>query len=431
MAEKIITTRIVLTHDEYASLASKTLKAGEAVLAKVGTTQAPGEVAQPIWMMKIGDGTSTVENCPWLVAPAADVYDWAKKENLSADDVPTLEISKINGLQDAIDAINEELENHTHVAADVTDFDNSVKTVVNGMGIATSDTVTALGTRVTTAEGKITTLETAVNTTLPAAIAEKVAQDAYDTKVAALEKADTDEAAAREALAGRVATLEGIDHTVYAKTEDVNSALADKVDADTYATDKEALEAADADLDTAVKAAQADATAAKNAIEAFLDENAATDDVVNTLKEIQAGLDAGEASAASLLAEVNKIKDGTTVVPKATDADTVDGKHAADFAEAGHNHDTVYSKLGHTHTVAEITDYATDVAAKIKVETDARVGAVEDLQGQIDGVKATADTALQSITTTANGGLKVTGTNQIDIDDSIVFVLDGGTAANL
>lgn len=348
MAEKIITARTVLTHDEYANLASKTLKAGEAVLAKVGTTQAPGEVAQPIWMMKIGDGTSTVENCPWLVAPAADVYDWAKKENLSADDVPTLEISKINGLQDAIDAINGELENHTHVAADVTDFDNSVKTVVNGMGIATSDTVTALGTRVTTAEGKITTLEHA-----------------------------------------------------------------------------------DADLNTAVQNAQADATAAKNAIEAFLDENAATDDVVNTLKEIQAGLDAGEASAASLLAEVNKIKDGTTEVPKATDADTVDGKHAADFAEAGHNHDTVYSKLGHTHTVSEITDYATDVAAKIKVETDARTEAVEDLQGQIDDVKATADTALQSITTTANGGLKVTGTNQIDIDDSIVFVLDGGTAANL
>lgn len=41
---------------------------------------------------------------------------------------------------------------------------------------------------------------------------------------------------------------------------------------------------------------------------------------------------------------------------------------------------------------------------------------------------AKADSALQNITTTENGGLKVTNNNQIDIDDSIVFVLDCGNA---
>lgn len=30
-------------------------------------------------MMKIGDGTTTVQSLPWLVAPAADVHSWAKK----------------------------------------------------------------------------------------------------------------------------------------------------------------------------------------------------------------------------------------------------------------------------------------------------------------------------------------------------------------
>ena len=42
---------------------------------------------------------------------------------------------------------------------------------------------------------------------------------------------------------------------------------------------------------------------------------------------------------------------------------------------------------------------------------------------------AKADSALQSITTTANGGLKVTGKNQIDIDTDVVFVFDCGSAS--
>jgi hypothetical protein len=41
---------------------------------------------------------------------------------------------------------------------------------------------------------------------------------------------------------------------------------------------------------------------------------------------------------------------------------------------------------------------------------------------------AKADTALQEITTTENGGLKVTNKNKIDIDESVVFVFDCGSA---
>lgn len=95
MAEKKITTRIVLTHDEYSALSTKKLKNGEVVLAKVGATEANGKVSEPIWMMKVGDGTSTVANCPWLVAPAADVYDWAKKSSLNADDLPAIPGDKL------------------------------------------------------------------------------------------------------------------------------------------------------------------------------------------------------------------------------------------------------------------------------------------------------------------------------------------------
>lgn len=44
---------------------------------------------------------------------------------------------------------------------------------------------------------------------------------------------------------------------------------------------------------------------------------------------------------------------------------------------------------------------------------------------------AKADTALQEITTTANGGLKVTNKNQIDIDTDVVFVFNCGDASTL
>jgi hypothetical protein len=85
--EKNIKTRIILTHDDYANFEGIILKNGEVVLAKVGETEAAGEVSEAIWMMKVGDGTSTFENCPWLVAPAADVYEWAKKAKLDWNDV--------------------------------------------------------------------------------------------------------------------------------------------------------------------------------------------------------------------------------------------------------------------------------------------------------------------------------------------------------
>ena len=79
MAEKTLKTRIILNHDEWQNYAGKTLKNGEVALIKVGTTQVPGGFTEPIWMMKVGDGTTTVQSLPWLVAPAADVHSWAKK----------------------------------------------------------------------------------------------------------------------------------------------------------------------------------------------------------------------------------------------------------------------------------------------------------------------------------------------------------------
>ena len=177
-----------------------------------------------------------------------------------------------------------------------------------------------------------------------------------------------------------------------------------------YATKTEAQEYANA-KDEAIAAAKAVADAAKAAIDAFLDENAVSDDVVNTLKEIQAGLDSGEQSAASLLNEINKIKDGTTVVPKATDADTVDGKQAADFAtaEQGAKADTALQS-------ADLNDINAAIAAINNANT-----------GILAQAKKYTDDTEKDTTYDATNGIKLEGTT-FSIDESAEWIFNCGGA---
>ena len=173
MAEKILHTRIINKNATLSEWNSSTLvlKQGEIALAKIASAS-NGNYDVPTYGAKIGDGTNVFKDLKWLVAPASDVYAWAKLEDptvdqlpetlkgeikalktavgeggsvanaikaavealdentwaeedgikfvtavgetdgkisvtrraLTADDIPTLEIAKINGLQDALDA---------------------------------------------------------------------------------------------------------------------------------------------------------------------------------------------------------------------------------------------------------------------------------------------------------------------------------------
>jgi hypothetical protein len=107
--------------------------------------------------------------------------------------------------------------------------------------------------------------------------------------------------------------------------------------------------------------------------------------------------------------EVAKIK-----VTNAGNADTL-GNHAADYfatkasvTEITKNNGTIDSKIAAYNTSKKFGDIITHNAAEFATSAQ--------------GTKA--DNALQEVTTTANGGLKVTNKNQIDIDTDIVFVLD-------
>lgn len=93
-----------------------------------------------------------------------------------------------------------------------------------------------------------------------------------------------------------------------------------------------------------------------------------------------------------------------------------------------------YQAKGEYYTKTE-ADAAFTNSTEVDGQIDAKITAL-DLANtyQAKGNYATAeqggkaDSALQEITTTANGGLKVTNKNQIDIDENIVFVFDCGDA---
>ena len=106
MAENTLLTRIKLKYDTLTNWngSSLVLKAGEAAVAYITTagniagssntnqTNTPRAVG-----IKIGDGTHTFSQLPWVQAVAADVYDWAK-----ASTKPTYDASEIQNLADYI-----------------------------------------------------------------------------------------------------------------------------------------------------------------------------------------------------------------------------------------------------------------------------------------------------------------------------------------
>ena len=91
---KIINTRIQLKYDSFANwskvdVAGKggnlVLKAGEIAIAYLGpsqTTTTPDNGSHPV-LFKVGPGV--FKDLPWASALAADVYEWAKKNEVKTE----------------------------------------------------------------------------------------------------------------------------------------------------------------------------------------------------------------------------------------------------------------------------------------------------------------------------------------------------------
>lgn len=89
MAERTLKTRISLlvkTFEEWQSFKDFVPLKGELCICTIPASTG-AMVQEPAVLFKVGDGTTSFQTLGWSSALAADVYNWAKKENLDWEDV--------------------------------------------------------------------------------------------------------------------------------------------------------------------------------------------------------------------------------------------------------------------------------------------------------------------------------------------------------
>ena len=107
MAEKNLNVRIRNKYDSYENWANSNLVLESGELAVAYTTVdvyvGNGQIEQhPELLMKVGNGSDTFADLPWLSAKAADVASWAKASNK-----PSYAIGEITGMDSYISTVTE------------------------------------------------------------------------------------------------------------------------------------------------------------------------------------------------------------------------------------------------------------------------------------------------------------------------------------
>jgi hypothetical protein len=501
MADITLKTRLLNKYNQTLA-ADHVLGKGEINFVEVDIPLGNGGKGKAV-LIKVGDGQTAYSSLDFVAAKAADVYDWAKaatKPEYQASEIKNLESYIAGKVQDTntkyefkvsedgkLIVDEKELSGTTSTVATL-DFvtPTELNTILNGY-VSDTELSTALEDYLTTA-----VFETFKGTNTTAiADAKKAGTDAaaaLESYKEVADKAIADEVKAREdaftsvstvigeveenktvvqmiadaktaatyddtALAGRVTTIEGDYLKAADKTELNNAITAEKTRAegieaglrtDVDAIEADYLKAADkTELEGKITTAQNTATAAKEAIDAFLLDAEVSGDAVDTLKEIQAGLDAGEASAASLLKEINTLKavDNATQAELDTAVNDLDGK-IAKKADAS----AVTAIDGRVAALEAIDHVSDDDVATAKSEaiaaaaTDAKSKADAALEAAKSDATTKADKALadakdyadklnhEDTTYEAGKGLTlnvVDGKNTFALDTSVVFILDG------
>lgn len=449
---KILNVRIKNKYDSYENWAASglVLEAGEIAIAyttvdvKVGN----GTAKHPALLMKVGNGTDTFANLPWMSAKAADVLAVCKNE--------------------------EEL-----------------KTFINGViadaGIASSDAMEALAGKVTTAEGKITTLEgemdavegkASANETAIAAlkalvgdskVAEQISAaiaalnlaDTYAAKththeisevnglsdsIAAAKKAGTDANAALEAYktlndaavkvnSDAIAAIKNGD--TLDNFKEVEEALAGKQAAGDYSVVGHKHEIADVNgLETAIAdAKKAGTDAAAAAGQALTDAKAYTDsEMTRLVGDKTVGTQISEAITGLDLANTYDAKGAAAA------AETAAKGHADGLNTAMNTRVEALEAIDHDHTNKTVLDGITaekvaawdaaeqnakDYADGLDEAMDGRVAALEakfgDGEGNVEAQIAAAVAAEAKLREDADAGLQ----EQIEANDAEILALQG------
>ena len=190
---KLFNVRIKNKYDSYENWVASNivLEAGEIAIAytTLDVKVDNGTAKHPALLMKVGNGTDTFANLPWLSAKAADVLSVCKNE---------------------------------------TELTTFINNVIADAGIASDDAMQALAERVTTAEGAIDALEALVGTTsveaqIEAAIAALNLDTTYEKVGVAKGLVDAEAEIARaaeKANADAIAAINDEDEGILAKAKE-------------------------------------------------------------------------------------------------------------------------------------------------------------------------------------------------------------------
>ena len=437
--EKQIKTKISLRYLDYTTWSAESFKTekplkGEVWFCAVPQGNATATTA-PTMLFKVGDGVNTFGDLKWCSALAADVYDWAKKPEadfitwvntiVKHPAAPVITTGEANGTI-AVDGKDVAVKGlgsaaYTETTAYAT-FEQGEKADSAVQSVALTGG-TKNGTLKLTVDGEavdniaVTGLGNAAYTTIEALDATaKGYADAVEAKLPTSADYGVLEVKGDEA-SGIVVDKTDVQRPIVkiaANTYDAHGAAAAVLGTSADTASANTVYGAKA----AAAAAQSDATIAKTKIETFLGTVTpdGSQDIIDTLAEINSYVGKHGEEFATLSGKVTDIENGTTVVPKATDADTLDGHDSTYFATA--------------ESVSDITKENGTIDSKIsaydagKKFGDIITHNVAEFATSEQGGKA--DSALQEVE--VGTGLTVSAKSDnkqtIEIDENVVFVLD-------
>lgn len=482
MAEKVLQTRIQLKYDTYAQWdkvkSTFTPKKGEVCIVEI-----PAETGvatnEPTVLFKVGDGLKTFENLPWLSALAADVYSWAKAADVEFKD----------------QKINFKRSNGTIIKTlDLSDFVTGAEltTKLNDYALANSigdGNFTVAGGEGLTGTGSMTANQSDdTSATISHAVPSGAApgQKGTSTGRTYIRTVTTDKFGHVTGITTGTETVTDTNQKVKAGSVEFNNNDTVEIKAGTNVTvtpdkDKKTITIASSYTDTndnqTVKvgnitfgindAVDFVAGTHMGEIVAKTDNKTITINGKDWSKEISdavAGLSGAMhfvgVSTTNPKGETGATVSGHTtwkagdVVLYATKEYVlkVDGNTADNWIELGD--ESAYDVKGTAQNLINNLDVA------IKGGNDKYIASIKQENGKIIATEGTMPTALKNpnaltfgtksydgskaetisasdlgaltkITTTANGGLKVTGNNNIDIDTNVTFILNCGTSTTV
>ena len=445
MAEKILNTRVQLRYDSLTNWETQNpvLKKGEIALATVETATG-GNYNVPTVLMKVGDGTSDFKTLKWVAAQASDVYTWAKQANLP------------------VVRIDEEGKAAGNVISSVAWDATNGRITYTTASVATSEGMEELTERVADIEADYAT-GTALNQaveTINGAIALKLDKSEFETFKTTNTQAIADAKSGAEAtaqgaldvykgemttaLAGKQDVIPANTYDAYGSASTAEQNAKDYVDGkftnanlDQYTTEQEVKDIVDGVI---AAASDGETMESLTALVDYIENHGGeATEMAGAITALEGRADALEAKpAAGILATdieawnaekgakaLAETKTTTAEVKTQIEAygyDTV--AHVTELNTAMDNRVKALEGIDHEAYKGYADQAETDAIAAAKEYSD---GLASNYATAAQGTKA--DSALQEITTTENGGLKVTDKNHIDIDNTVTFVFNCGDAS--